>query len=253
MSWYNHRIGWIHCALNYGRDHIHEFCQRSMPYQSVLDIGAGSGDDLEIARQINPAALVQAVESYPANVRRLTAQGIPVFPIDIEHDRIPIEDGRVDLVIVNQVLEHIKEIYWVFHEISRVLPVGGSLIVGVPNLASLHNRILLALGIQPTSIRTNSAHVRGFTRGAILQFLEDIYPKGYELKGFKGANFYPFPPFIARQMASLFPSLAWGMFLWLQKRRPYRREFLEAPLVQELETNYYVGAYEDRPDTRFPL
>ncbi len=241
MSWYSYRVGWIHCSLNYGRKNIADFCRRAVPYETVLDIGAGYGDDLQLAQKYSPGTRMYAVEVNPIHARRLESSGIAVFPMNIERQRIPLEDRSVDLVIMNQVLEHIKDIYWVFHEVSRVLAVGGKLIVGVPNLASFHNRILLVLGLQPTCIKTNSAHVRGFTRGDILQFLNEVFPRGYQLRRFKGANFYPFPPWLAEPAAALFPSLSWGLFMLFEKRLPYHQEFLTAPVIQELETNFYLG------------
>ena len=53
-------------------------------------------------------------------------------------------------MIANQILEHTKEVFWIWHEIARVLAPQGQLILGVPNLASAHNRLLLLLGRQPT-------------------------------------------------------------------------------------------------------
>ncbi len=253
MSYYYRNIGWIRCSLNYGREHIERFCKKARPYRSVLDIGAGSGHDLAIARRVSPRAALHAIEVDSGNAGSLRAQGIDVYEIDVEREAIPTGNGSIDLVILNQVLEHLKEVYWVFHQVTRVLPVGGKLVLGVPNLASLHNRILLSLGLQPTGIKMNSAHVRGFTRGTILEFLEEVYPGGYRLRDFRGANFYPFPPALARPLAALFPSLAWGMFLYFEKTRPYDREFLDAPVIQELETHYYLGKHEDRIDSRFPV
>jgi SAM-dependent methyltransferase len=253
MSYYYQNIGWIRCSLNYGREHIEYFCRKAAPYHTVLDIGAGPGDDLLTAQKVNPQAELYAVELNPESVRRLRAGGVKVFPINIERQRIPLADRSIDLVIMNQVLEHVKDIYWVLHEISRVLTVGGSLVLGVPNLASLHNRILLTMGLQPTCIKTNSAHVRGFTRGDVLQFFEEVFPGGYTLRGFRGANFYPFPPHLARPLAAAFPTLAWGMFLHFEKHKPYQAEFIEAPVIQELETNYFLGKNEDCPDTRLSI
>jgi hypothetical protein len=83
-----------------------------------------------------------------------------------------------------------KELFWIAHQVSRVLRVGGSFVIGVPNLASLHNRVLLALGRQPTSIRSASAHVRGFTKPDLAAFLGDCFPGGYRLDGLAGGNFY---------------------------------------------------------------
>jgi hypothetical protein len=145
------------------------------------------------------------------------------------------------VVIANQILEHVKELFWIFHEATRVLRVGGHLIVGVPNLASLHNRVLLAVGKQPTCIQNHSAHVRAFTRSDLLKFLETCFSGGFRLTKFGGSNFYPFPPFIAKPLASLLPHMAWGIFLMLRKERAYSSEFIAHPIAHQLESNFYLG------------
>jgi SAM-dependent methyltransferase len=228
-------------SLNYGRHLIYSFLQLSTPFNCVLDLGAGGGDDLMLAKSVNPEAHLLAVEAYAPNVERLRSQGINVFSANIERDALTVDDEECDVVIANQILEHTKEVYWIFHEISRVLPVGGKLIIGVPNLASLHNRILLLLGKQPSVLKTSSAHVRGFTKNDIIQFLESCFPNGYVLKSFGGSNFYPFPPIFAKPLATVFPTFAWGIFFLLQKVRSYNGEFLEFPIKQQLETNFWLG------------
>lgn len=40
---------------------------------------------------------------------------------NIERDSLPLADGQADLIIANQILEHTKEIFWIFHEVSRSL------------------------------------------------------------------------------------------------------------------------------------
>jgi SAM-dependent methyltransferase len=182
-----------------------------------------------------------AIEAYDENVKILTEKGIKVYAKNIERDIFPFEDGSIDVVVANQILEHTKELFWIFHEITRILPIGGKLIIGVPNLASLHNRMLLAFGRQPTPIQTDSAHVRGFTKSSLLKFLQKCFLDGYRLKKSGGSNFYPFPPIIAKPLAKALPNMAWGMFLLLEKKREYERSFLEFPIKERLETNYYVG------------
>jgi hypothetical protein len=142
--------------------------------------------------------------------------------------------------MANQILEHTKELFWILDQASRVLKVGGHLLIGVPNLASLHNRILLALGRQPSPIKNNSAHVRGFTKGDIIDLLNS-FPQGYRLESFGGSNFYPFPSLIARPLARLLPSMAWGIFFSFKKVKPYHQEFLDYPRRMQLETNFYLG------------
>jgi SAM-dependent methyltransferase len=229
-------------SLNYGRPIVHRFLRDAAPFRRVLDIGAGKGDDLLAAREVEPAAELHAIEVWPPNVAVLERHGITVAGLDLERDPLPFGDGLVDVVIANQILEHTKEVFWIFHEVARVLAVGGTLILGVPNLASLHNRLLLLAGRQPSVIKTASAHVRGFTRRDLCQFLDEAWPQGFAQRAHAGANFYPFPSAVANPLARLLPSLAWGLFLRLDKTRPYRGEFIEFPTRARLETNFFVGS-----------
>ena len=235
--------GVIDRSLNYGRHLMGAYLVRASagPMDVVLDIGAGHGDDLLLARRAQPSAALHAIEVFPPYQQELRARGITVHGLTIERDVFPFADQSVDVVMANQILEHVKEIFWVLHEASRILRVGGSLIIGVPNLASFHNRCLLLFGKQPTCLQNQSAHVRGYTKSDILTLLEGPFPGGFALRGFGGSNFYPFPAPVAKPLASLLPNMAWGIFLHFEKQRSYVREFLEHPVKHALETNFYLG------------
>src|SRR6218665_1962353 len=227
--------------LNYGRHHIKRFTENIPDQSVVVDLGAGYGDDLFVVKSNNSTAELVAVECFVPYQKHLEEKKVRVCSVNIEREKLPFADQSVDVIISNQVFEHCKEIWWITHEISRVLKVGGVFVLGVPNLASFHNRILLMFGIQPTSIQNNSAHVRGYTKNDFLKFLNSGFREGYSLQGFGGGNFYPFPPFLAKPLASLFPTMAVGMFLKLVKRKEYNGGFLAFPVEQELETNFYLG------------
>lgn len=224
--------------LNYGRKAIKQFAKR-ISFANVLDIGAGNGDDLEAIEKINPKARFMAIETYPSLIEILTDKmNIECFPVDLEKNSIPLEDNSVDLIIANQILEHTKEIFWIFHEICRTLRPGKFVIIGVPNLASLHNRIMLLLGKQPSCINLESAHVRGYTKEGL-----ERYAKigGLKLVAFKGSNFYPFPPKIANFLSSLFPKFSVGIFFLFKKVRDYDNKYLDFPIKNNLATNYFLG------------
>lgn len=224
--------------LNYGRHIVRAFLKQSMPFKCVMDLGAGNGADLSIAQSLQPSVKCIAVDCYEPNAIHLQAQGFEVENLDIERNHFPL---GADVIIANQVLEHTKDIFWIFHQVSNTLPVGGYFLLGVPNLASLHNRLLLLFGRHPTSIQSNSAHVRGFTKPDVVQFVQSVFPNGYDLMGFSGSNFYPFPPFLALPLARLFPNCAWGIFFLFKKARSYNGEFLDYPKQKQLETNFYLG------------
>ena len=83
-------------------------------------------------------------------------RGIEPITVNIERQSLPLEKETADLIIANQILEHTKEIYWINHEIFRVLKVGGYLYLGVPNILSFHNRILGIFGVHPTCSKSAS-------------------------------------------------------------------------------------------------
>lgn len=221
---------------NYGRHLIESFIAKD-DHKIILDLGAGVGDDLAICKNFNPAASLYAVESFPEYVIRLKKNGIEVLQLNIERDYLPFKTESVDLIIINQVLEHTKDIFWILHECARILKVGGTLIVGVPNLAAWHNRIILLAGIQPPAIASLSCHVRGFTWHDLKELLE---LGGIDVISIKSAGFYPFSPKLSRFLTKILPSLGWSIHIKAKKIKKYNDQFLIKAKSLE-ETNFYVG------------
>ena len=166
--------------LNYGRDIItrqvitHTGTRtKSDNDLNILDVGAAIGADLlNIKRNLRGRELkLFGVECYKPYIEEATRNGICIFDIDIERQQLPLPDHFCDIIIANQIIEHTKEIFWIFGEISRVLKEHGIVIIGLPNLAALHNRLILLAGGQPTCIEPMSEHVRGFTKPAFERFI----------------------------------------------------------------------------------
>src|SRR5262245_31164031 len=90
-------------SLNYGRHQMERFLRAAVPYQKVLDIGAGRGYDLTIARSVYPSAQLLGIESWQPSVKELRDQGVQVHSLNIERDRFPFADGELDIVMANQI------------------------------------------------------------------------------------------------------------------------------------------------------
>jgi SAM-dependent methyltransferase len=160
----------------------------SPPPTSLCDVGCHDGTKTLLwarAAGIDPAACVgiDVKEREPAG-------GVRILRADVEREPLPLPADAVDVVVASQVLEHLKNVHHLLLEIRRILAPGGRLVVGVPNLASAHNRVLLLLGRQPTTIRAASGHVRGFTWREMLALLRMF---GFRVEWSRGAGFYPFP------------------------------------------------------------
>lgn len=224
--------------LNYGRSIILNYAKK-IECQSALDLGAGQGIDLDIIKKQHPLIKSYAVENWSSNIEILEKNGHVVCGTDIEKEKLPFDDNSIDVIILNQILEHTKDIFWIIHECTRVLNPSGNLIIGVPNLAALHNRIVLLFGKQPSCIQTNSAHVRGFAKGAIVDFI-NIF-SGYRLSDFSGSNFYPFSPFIAMPLSRLLPTFSVSLFFRFTKVLEYNDEYIKYLAKEKFATNYFVG------------
>jgi SAM-dependent methyltransferase len=225
----------------YGPFVVEQLVRSLSDLRVVVDLGAGSGRDLEIVRRLHAQAKLIAVEGGEEYARSLTGKADEIYVANIERDELPLADGQADLIIANQVLEHTKEIFWIFHEVSRSLKVGGHFLFGVPNICSLHNRFLLLAGRQPTQHKVCSAHVRPFSKGDTLAFLNACFPGGYELAEFRGAQFYPFPARLSRLLANAFPTFAFTIFFMIRKIADYHDGFATYPARAQLETNFWTG------------
>lgn len=68
---------------------------------------------------------------------------------DLSKDKWPFKDNQFDVVVSNQVLEHMTNTDYFFEEFFRIMKPGGYGIISCPNLSSLHNIIQLILSFQP--------------------------------------------------------------------------------------------------------
>lgn len=66
---------------------------------------------------------------------------------------------------------------------------------------------------------------------------------GDELIDFKGSNFYPFPPSIAKVLSTFLPTLSVSIFFLFCKKIEYQDEFIKWPTKNKLETNFFIGEY----------
>ena len=225
----------------YGPQTMQAFISMISPFQTVVDIGAGGGRDLSIAKTVCPDAKTTAIEASTEYAKNLSGIVDEVEVIDIERDTLPFPNESIDLFIANQVLEHTKEVFWIIHEISRSLKIGGHFIIGVPNIASLHNRMLLLFGNHPTQAKLYSAHVRLFSKKDTLNFFKVCFPGGYELSAFAGSQFYPLPKIASRIMTKILPNMSYSIFFIFKKLSPYKDEFIQFPIKASLATNFYLG------------
>ena len=204
----------------------------------LVDVGCWEGEGTARYAAALGGAVQRGIEVFAGPAVTSEARGIEVARIDLERHAFPWADASADVVVCNQVLEHLKNIWLPMTEMHRVLRVGGHAVLSVPNLASLHNRALMAFGRQPTSIRTFGPHVRGYTFREFREFV--TRDGGYALVRARGVGFYPVPSPAAEPLAALWPGASHTTVLLVRKvseRSPWS-EFVRDELEKGLQTFY---------------
>jgi SAM-dependent methyltransferase len=240
----------------YGTDLIGDWCCRLLSKKTgpirVLDVGCGSGRDLLAIRgALGPGRPVELhgveAEGLSETARR---HGIETIGLDLESGTLPYPDGYFDVVLANQVLEHLKNWLWAFNEQVRVTRPGGLTVIGVPNMAALHNRLLVLFGRQPSSLKADGPHVRGFTLHELERLTAHV--EGLSLLGVKGTYLYGLPPAVGARLGQLWPSLSATILLMFCKTQ--ERVDVLSLLGQEarFETSYFVGAPAATPQRATP-
>lgn len=228
--------------LNYGRNTIIKF-SKFITYEpnKVLDVGCGMGFDLLNIKKVYPKIELFGIDSDfgdKINFLKNNENNIKVLNSDIEEEEIKFKDESFDIILSNQTLEHCKNIHHIINQCNRLLKINGIFIVGVPNLASFHNRLALMMGIQPPSIKIDSGHVRGFTANELINFIIKISDNSLKFISLEGSNFYPFPPVISKLLSKLFPKLSVSVFLAFRKNKKYQQIYINQLKHNPYETKY---------------
>jgi SAM-dependent methyltransferase len=194
----------------------------------VLDLGCGAGTPTKLLMadrskyQVTGADLSEhALRSYVSDTGRSGVQ--------LDAQNLPFASESFDLVVSDDVIEHLVDTDSYAREISRVLSRGGWLFLSTPNLAAWFNRIALALGVQPAFSEVSFekvfgrpgydlvGHLRLFTSRSIREFLDY---HGFEIIEVRGARFEALPRFIRPidGLLARLPSLAGNSVIAARKR-----------------------------------
>lgn len=149
----------------------------------VLDLGCGHGTNTSVLFQDKASACVVGLDlSWRAVGDFMSTTGQAA--VLASGDALPFDDHSFDVVVSDDVIEHLVDTDEYAREIVRILKPGGFLTLSTPNLAAWFNRLALLGGLQPAFTEVSFekvfgrpggelvGHLRLFTTRSLLEFLE---------------------------------------------------------------------------------
>lgn len=187
--------------------------------RKILELGCGEGSLGLVIKDLTHAEIF-GVDWSESGVNLAKKKGIIAKRADLNKE-IPFADESFDLVISDQLFEHIYNTDQLLKECKRVLKKGGYLITITPNLSFWLNRILFIFGIYPLFLEVSMknktfglkslkklasgeeamGHIRVFN----LPALEDmIKSEGFKVEEEKGIPLTANLPFLVKVFFDLF-------------------------------------------------
>jgi ubiquinone/menaquinone biosynthesis C-methylase UbiE len=165
------------------RGSSYELTEENLPGQGRwLDLGCGNGKYLPaMSNKYDEVWGVDIVKDCGKKCIDMIAtnteeDGKFHFIVTDINERLDFTSGYFDCVTILAVLEHLFDPFAIIHECYRLLRPGGTLIVYVPNVAYVTNRLRLAGGKLPVTSEAGGAwdagHLHYFTRSSLKQLFE---------------------------------------------------------------------------------
>lgn len=162
----------------------------------VLEIGAFFGLVCITLKKFGLEVVASDIPEYmemPEQVQRFGRNGVAMASVRLQDFVMPFEDGRFDVIIMTEVLEHLNfNPVPLLKEINRVGARNSLFYLSLPNLAYYRNRVRFLFGksmlqpissyvlqVTPGSLEIVNGHWREYTKAEIVELLTRL---GYTIE-----------------------------------------------------------------------
>ncbi len=138
----------------------------SLPLGNVLDVGCAGGEISEFATQVGHKVVAVDLNKPPTQLSKA---------IFVQHDLdkgLPSTiDGKFDLIICADVLEHLRKPDELLYELLERLTTSGKIIASIPNFGNWYPRARVLLGRFDYDARgiLDQSHLRFFTKKSFIR------------------------------------------------------------------------------------
>lgn len=142
--------------------------------RDVLDVGCATGDLARALRARDCRVSGFERDADAAEVARPQLDSLVVGDLETTDLTSAFPDESFDVVVLGDVLEHLREPLTTLRQVRGLLRAGGSIVLSVPNVAHASVRLSLLCGrfeYQKLGL-LDETHLRFFTRDSILRLLD---------------------------------------------------------------------------------
>jgi len=155
---------------------------------TVLDVGCYRGSNAQYLKNNFNEVFYVGVENDPIALSEMDSHVDEVLDIDLDFFSAEVlvkqTERRVyDIVILGDVLEHLKDPGKLLREIKKVTDENSTLLVSIPNVQYYETFLMLFIGRFPRRARGlfDKTHLRWFTKREFV----DLVRRDYQVVGFK--------------------------------------------------------------------
>jgi len=204
----------------------------------MLDVGCGDGISMRYI-EVHPGSehiQFHGVDLFPRGMHRIYKPDLwRLHRADLELGLHNVESNAYDVVVCEQVLEHLHDCDTAVAELVRVLRPGGLLVVGVPIFAfgaHLVRKHLVPRLDRWLGVKKIRGHVQAFSKRTFVKLLEATGELEVEgVRGFRFISGGPLRPLeycrwwwqLNRRLGAIFPSLCVEMQVLARKKQRVAR------------------------------
>ena len=188
----------------------------------LLDVGCGSGAFGRLLRARRPAMELWAVEPDPASAQA-AEDGFDQVIVG-RFPQVTLPDGRFDVIVCADVLEHMAEPELALRAAIRALAQGGMMVASIPNVRHWRAVLwpLLGHGTWTYTERgvLDRTHLRFFTRRSMRGFFAD---NGWSVESVTGINMIRRERLLSTLTAHFLDDFLFPQYVVVARPAPARR------------------------------
>jgi len=193
-------------------------------YKKVLEIGCATGAVSKRLKENGCEVIGVEIDSGAAQLAKKYCQNVIIGDVESMRD-IPYPDEYFDVILLSDVLEHLKSPLVLLRRVKKYLKDDGCLVVSIPNVANWKIRLGLLWGkfnYEDCGI-LDRTHLRFFNEKGARRLLENA---GFEIIKFDITPSILFP-FVSKRLkyliAKMRPNIFAFQFLMVGKKKKDKR------------------------------